>query len=255
VIQVHDSVAAGNQGNHVERAESPPSSRRSPKRILVVEDSPDLAQGLCDNLALEGYEASASPDGESALRMVDTFSPHLIILDLMLPGMGGFSFLNTFRSMKREEPVLILSARSEQADKLRGFRIGADDFVTKPFDLFELLARVEALLRRTYGEPDESVVIQFGDVTLDPPARKAHRDGREVELSPKEFDLAVALVRRAGTVLSREDLLRDVWGYKAAVPTRTVDTHVSQLRKKLELVPGSPKHFTTVPKVGYRFDF
>jgi len=225
------------------------------QRVLVVEDSKDLAEGLCDNLELEGYEARTVTDGEAALELVESFSPHLILLDLMLPGMGGFEFLEAYRARGHEEPVLILSARGQQVDKLRGFRLGADDYVTKPFDLFELLARVRVILQRSYGEPDDDPLIQFGDVTLDPRARTAHRNGREVGLSPKELDLAIALVQQAGAAVSREDLLREVWGYKAAVRTRTVDTHVLQLRKKLEPDPGSPRHFHTVPKFGYRFEF
>lgn len=237
------------------RSDSGPESGRSTHRILVVEDSSDLARGLCDNLAMEGYRTRIAPDAEGALEIIDPFAPHLIILDLMLPGMGGLSFLEALRSTGHEEPVLILSARSEQSDKLRGFRTGADDFVTKPFDLFELLARVRVLLRRSYGEADRRPEIEFGDVRLDTRARTVHRDGEAVELSPKEFDLALALVRRAGVAIPREELLRDVWGYKSAVRTRTVDTHILQLRKKLEPQPGSPRHFHTVPRFGYRFDF
>jgi two-component system, OmpR family, alkaline phosphatase synthesis response regulator PhoP len=227
----------------------------TPRRILVVEDSPDLAQGLCDNLQMEGYEARTVADGEEALEAVDTFRPHLVVLDLMLPRMGGFEFLQAFRGRGCTEPVLILSARSEQMDKLRGFRAGADDYVTKPFDLFELLARIEVILRRSYEEPATRGPIRFGDVTLDARARTVHRDGREVELSPKELDLALALVQRAGAAVSREELLREVWDHKAVVRTRTVDTHMLQLRKKLEPDPGSPRYFHTVPKVGYRFEY
>ena len=260
-------MAANTEGEREDRSTSVPPSGSSPRssvsnqpsrstqRILVIEDSKDLARGLCDNLELEGYEARTVPDAETALELVESFSPHLILLDLMLPGMGGFEFLEAYRARGHEEPVLILSARGQQVDKLRGFRLGADDYVTKPFDLFELLARVRVILQRSYGEPDDNPLIQFGDVTLDPRARTAHRNGREVGLSPKELDLAIALVQQAGAAVSREDLLREVWGYKAAVRTRTVDTHVLQLRKKLEPDPGSPRHFHTVPKFGYRFEF
>ena len=224
-------------------------------RLLLVEDSRTLAQGLLETLELEGYGAWIVSDGEEALAVLREFQPHLIVLDLMLPRMGGFEFLKEFRRRGHAEPVLILSARSEQVDKLRGFRIGADDYVTKPFDLFELLARIEVLLRRSYGEVQGEPPVRFGDVTLDPRARTVHRGGREVELSPKELDLAIALVRQAGAAVSRQTLLEEVWGHRAAVRTRTVDTHVFNLRKKLEPEPGSPRHFHTVPKFGYRFEY
>jgi len=223
------------------------------RRILVVEDSEDLAFGLKENLALEGYNARVAPDGETGLEMLDDFHPDLVILDLMLPGIGGYEFLSRFRDRGREEPVLILSARDEQIDKLRGFRMGADDYVTKPFDLFELLARVDAILRRTLSEEAE-VIYRFADVTVDQQARTVYQSGEEVELSPKEFDLLVSLLKRQGTVVSREDLLKEVWHHKARVRTRTVDTHILHLRKKLEPDPADPRHFVTVPKVGYRFE-
>lgn len=239
-------------GNGRYRPEQGANPRR---RILIVEDSEDLARGLRETLEMEGHEAVVAHDGAQAMELVDEFGPELVILDLMLPGQSGLEVLGELRGKGRDEPVLILSARSEQVDKLRGFRLGADDYVTKPFDLFELLARVEAVLRRTYGEDLGDGVINFGDVTLDPRARTVRRGEVELELTPKEFDLAVALARRAGTAVSREDLLREVWSHKGRVRTRTVDTHILQLRKKLEPDPASPQHFHTVARVGYRFEF
>jgi DNA-binding response OmpR family regulator len=223
-------------------------------RILIVEDAEDLAEGLRENLEMEGHEAAVAHDGDRALELVESFSPHLIILDLMLPGTGGFEVLGRLRARGRDVPVLVLSARSEQVDKLRGFRLGADDYVTKPFDLFELLARVDAILRRSFDEGDGGETIAFGDVVLDPRARKAYRGGVEVELTPKEFDLVVTLARRPGRAVSREELLREVWNHKARVRTRTVDTHILQVRRKLEPDPASPRHFLTVSRMGYRFE-
>jgi DNA-binding response OmpR family regulator len=233
-----------------------PSASTATRRILVVEDSKDLAQGLAENLEMEGYQVRIAHDGREALRVSEEIEPHLVVLDLMLPGMGGFEFLEAFRDRGSREPVLILSARSEQLDKLRGFRSGADDYVTKPFDLFELLARIEVIFRRSYGDLDDTnEVVHFGDVVVNVRARTVHRDDSPVELSPKELELVLALVRRPGEAVSRADLLREAWGYKSAVRTRTVDTHMLQLRKKLEPDPSEPRHFHTVPKFGYRFEF
>jgi DNA-binding response OmpR family regulator len=233
-----------------------PSASTATRRILVVEDSKDLAQGLAENLEMEGYQVRIAHDGREALRVSEEIEPHLVVLDLMLPGMGGFEFLEAFRNRGSREPVLILSARSEQLDKLRGFRSGADDYVTKPFDLFELLARIEVIFRRSYGDLDDTnEVVHFGDVVVNVRARTVHRDDSPVELSPKELELVLALVRRPGEAVSRADLLREAWGYKSAVRTRTVDTHMLQLRKKLEPDPSEPRHFHTVPKFGYRFEF
>jgi DNA-binding response OmpR family regulator len=223
-------------------------------RILLVEDSEDLARRLADDLELEGYQVRVAPDGEEGLELVSAFDPHLIILDLMLPGMEGFDLLGTLRRRGHDQPVLILSARSEQLDKLRGFRLGADDYVTKPFDLFELLARVDAVLRRSHPVEEGNGHFAFGELDVDERARTVRRDGEEVALTPKEFDLLLRLVKQPGTAISREALLRDVWNHKSHVRTRTVDTHILQLRKKLEPDPSSPRHLVTVPKVGYRFE-
>jgi DNA-binding response OmpR family regulator len=220
-------------------------------RVLVVEDSRDLAYGLKNNLEIEGYEVEVAEDGESGLEAATRRPPDLVILDLMLPGLDGFRVLKGLRAAGHRTPVLILTARGEEADKVRGLRIGADDYVTKPFGLLELLARVEALLRRTrVDEPAGSV--RFGDVEVDPASRTVRRGGRPVELAPKEFDLLLALVRARGAVVSRLELMEGVWGYSAAVVTRTIDTHVAELRRKLEDDPSAPRHILTVRKTGYR---
>jgi two-component system alkaline phosphatase synthesis response regulator PhoP len=229
------------------------------KRILVVEDNANLAFGLSTSLELEGHEVVVAEDGHEGLRRAREMGPDLIVLDLMLPGMDGYRVLKALREEGRGVPVLILTARGEEADKVLGFRLGADDYVTKPFGLLELLARVQALLRRGGGrwtdapEPSEPVE-RFGRVELHPASRQVLRGGRPVTLTPKEFDLLHALVRRRGRVASRLELLSEVWGHRAAVMTRTVDMHVVELRKKLEDDPSAPRHIVTVWKAGYRLD-
>ncbi len=222
-------------------------------RILVVEDNPDLAYGLRNNLEIEGYDVDVVDDGVQGLARVRSSGPDLIILDLMLPGMDGYRVLRALRDEGRRMPVLILTARGEEADKVRGLRLGADDYVTKPFGVLELLARVEALLRRT-APPGEGAgpPERFGTVDVIPASRTVMRDGQPVALTPKEFDLLLALLRRSGAVATRMDLLTEVWGYSASVLSRTVDTHVAELRRKLEHDPAAPEHILTVRKAGYR---
>ena len=225
-------------------------------RILVVEDNDELAAALRFNLELEGHDVVVAGDGPAGLGAARAGAPELVILDLMLPGLDGFRVLKAMRDDGLEMPVLILTARGEEADKVRGLRVGADDYVTKPFGLMELLARVEALLRRrarggaAAGAPRET--LRFADMEIDAAARVVRRAGREVSLSPKEFDLLLALVRRQGAVASRIDLLREVWDYDASVLSRTVDAHVKELRRKLEDDPANPRHIVTVWKLGYR---
>ena len=223
--------------------------------VLLVEDNADLAYGLRNNLEIEGYDVRVEADGAAAVEAARDLKPDLVILDLMLPGMDGFRVLKTLREQSLEMPVLILTAHGAEAEKVRGFRLGADDYVTKPFGLLELLARVGALLRRTgrraaaAGPPET-----FGDVHVDPATRTVTRAGASVALTPMEFDLLLALIRRRGAVASRIELLREVWGHSAAVLTRTVDTHVAELRRKLEDDPSAPRHILTVRKAGYRLE-
>lgn len=229
-------------------------------RILVVEDNADLAYGLQNNLEIEGYEVRVAEDGETGLKRARAWEPDLIILDLMLPDLDGYRVLQHLRKDGVQTPVLILTARGEESDKVLGFRLGADDYVTKPFGVLELLARVEAILRRVRSVPigvepgsgGEDVVL-FGSVAVDARARIVRRDGQEVPLTPKELDLLLALIRRGGAVASRLELLKEVWGHRAAVVSRTVDTHISELRRKLEEEPSNPAHILTVHKAGYRF--
>jgi DNA-binding response OmpR family regulator len=226
-------------------------------RVVLLEDNADLAYGLRNNLEIEGYDVEVAADGGAGLEVVRSRPPDLVILDLMLPGLDGFRVLKALREEGRSLPVLILTARGEEADKVRGLRMGADDYITKPFGLLELLARVEALLRRSRGEgagPGGPAVRRerFGEVEVDARTRSVFHRGRPVDLAPKEFDLLLALLRARGGVVSRLDLMTQVWGYSAAVVSRTVDTHVAELRRKLEEEPARPRHILTVRKVGYR---
>ncbi len=227
---------------------------RAPARILVVEDNADLATGIEYNLKLEGYDVRIAADGPSAIADTKEWSPDLILLDLMLPGVDGYRVLQEIRSGGNRVPVLILSARGEEADKVRGFRLDADQYVTKPFGILELLERVAALLRRAARENDSSATgLTFGDVVVDLGSRSISRSGNPVALTPKAYELLLALVRRGGVVASRADLLKEVWGYGAFIMTRTVDSHIAELRRKVD-DPTSPRHIITVWKVGYRFE-
>jgi DNA-binding response OmpR family regulator len=221
------------------------------KRVLVVEDNAELAFGLRNNLEIEGYEVAVAGNGAEGLETTRRNPPDLVILDLMLPELDGFRVLKGIRESRLMMPVLILTARGEESDKVRGLKMGADDYVTKPFGLLELLARVEALLRRgSAGGSGPSTV--FGEVMIDRASRTVTRKGIPIDLAPKEFDLLVALMARRNAVVTRLELMKNVWGYADSVITRTVDTHIAELRRKLEDDPGSPQHILTVRKVGYR---
>ena len=223
-------------------------------RILIIEDNPDLAFGLRATLEIEGYAVEVAPDGRRGLAGARTSRPDLIILDLMIPEMNGYQVLRTLREDGDQTPVLILTARGEEADKVLGFRLGADDYVTKPFGRLELSARVNALLRRSGGGRNAKTpeVERFGDVEVHPASRTVIRNGETVALTPKEFDLLLALIRRRGAVASRHELLREVWDHHAVVMTRTVDIHIAELRRKLEADSSNPRHILTVWKAGYR---
>ena len=224
------------------------------RRVLIVEDNATIADGIRMNLALEGYLVEVALTGERGLTQARRWDPHLMILDLMLPGLDGYTVLRTLREEGRELPVLILSARGAETDRLRGFRLGADDYVVKPFSLPELLARVAVMLRR--HAPEERTITtrtwSFGGVVVDAGTREVLRDENVVLMRPKEFDLLLALLRRDGRVATRAELLDEVWRYEADVVSRTVDVHILELRRKLEADPAQPRHVLTVRKTGYR---
>jgi DNA-binding response OmpR family regulator len=217
-------------------------------RILIVEDNADLSLGLRNNLEIDGHTVEVAENGTAGLELARKLRPDLVILDLMLPGTDGFRVLRALRTEGFTMAILILTARGEEADKVRGLRLGADDYVTKPFGLLELLARVDVLLRRTTPRTIE----RFGEVEVDAAHRTVTLRGRPIDLAPKEFDLLVALLARDGSVVSRLALLREVWGYSDDVVSRTVDTHVAELRRKLEDDASTPRHILTVRKAGYR---
>ena len=224
--------------------------------ILVVEDNEDLSFGLSTSLDEAGYDVHVAANGEAAISSFQTQKPALVVLDLMLPDMSGYDVLKEMRRMRIDSPVIILTAKGAETDKLHGFRLGADDYVTKPFSISEVLARVSVHLRRTTGKQDgmDSVIHRIGDIVVTPSARTVTRGGRFVSLKPREYDLLLFLVEHAGVVFSRQKLLKEVWAHQADVQTRTVDMHVAELRRKLEVDPSSPRHFITVWKAGYRFD-
>lgn len=226
-------------------------------RILIVEDNDNIAYGLRNNLEIAGHTVDVRATGGAGLTAARQWRPELIVLDLMLPDLDGYRVLRTLREEGLDMPVLILTARDEETDKVLGFRLGADDYVTKPFGVLELLERVQALLRRASPAPvraGRARLHAFGAVTIDEDRRTVMREGVAVSLTPLEFDLLVALIRRRGVVASRLELLREVWGHEASVLTRTVDTHVAELRRKLEADPSRPRHLVTARKAGYRFE-
>jgi two-component system, OmpR family, alkaline phosphatase synthesis response regulator PhoP len=227
----------------------------SGKRVLVVEDDPSIAIGLRINLESEGYVVHLAEDGEEGLELARTVDPDLIVLDVMLPKRNGLEVLHDLRAEGRTMPIIILSAKAAEMDKVAGLELGAEDYVAKPFSLAELLARVRAALRRGHAPPvSPRRTIVFGEVEVDVEARNVKRRGEPVEMTAREFDVLVCLINERGRVLSRDDIFRRVWGPKHHGTPRTVDNFIQQLRAKLELDPQEPVHIQTVRGVGYRFD-
>ncbi|MEO8576142.1 MAG: response regulator transcription factor [Gemmatimonadales bacterium] len=222
-------------------------------RILLVEDNPDLAEGVEYNLRLEGYDVRIAENGRIAIEAAQSWHPDLVLLDLMLPEIDGYQVLRSIRQNGSSVPVIILSARGEEADKVRGFRLDADQYVTKPFSIVELLERVAALLRRASKNDTPALTeVTFGDVVVDLASRTVVRKGSPCALTPKGYELLLALLKRDGAVAGRNELLKEVWGYGAFIMTRTVDSHIAELRRKLEENPAEPRHIVTVWKIGYR---
>ncbi len=221
-------------------------------RILIVDDEPEIVRGLEDNLRFEGYQTTSATDGAEALARAAEAAPDLILLDIMMPRMSGWDVCRALRQRGIEAPVIMLTARGEEADRVLGLELGADDYVTKPFSLRELLARVRAVLRRP-GPRHRYQVLAFGEVRVNVRARQVFRGGKELRLTRKEFDLLVFLLEHRGEVVTRDRLLDEVWGYERFPTTRTVDTHILRLRRKLEADPDRPVHIETVHGQGYRF--
>ena len=223
------------------------------KRLLLVEDEPGLVLTLTDRLTREGYAVETSGDGESALERAagDTFD--LVLLDVMLPGLNGFDLLRDLRRRGVQTPVIMLTARGQVVDKIVGLKLGADDYVTKPFDMAELLARIEAKLRRAPTVAHRVESHRFGSIQIDFRSAEVTRDGAPVELSAREFQLLRYFIEHRGATLTREELLNEVWGYHAMPSTRTVDVHVAWLRQKIEANPKHPQYILTVHGLGYKF--
>jgi DNA-binding response OmpR family regulator len=221
--------------------------------VLVVEDDTAILRGLADNLRYEGYEVFTAQDGEAGLRLHETHKPDILILDLMMPRLGGLELCRRLRAKGVQTPILMLTAKSEEADRVTGLDVGADDYVTKPFSVRELMARVRALLRRTQVQEDLPNELSFGEVVVDFRRYEALRKGKTVEMTRKEFAILRLLAGRAGQVVTRDELLNEVWGYEAYPVSRTVDNHVAGLRAKLESDPARPLFIRTVHGVGYKF--
>jgi two-component system alkaline phosphatase synthesis response regulator PhoP len=226
------------------------------KRILLVEDEPGLVMTLTDRLRSEGYGVETAIDGDTGLERALGEAFDLIILDIMLPRRNGLDVCRDLRQRRNATPVIMLTARGQIVDKVLGLKLGADDYLTKPFEMIELLARVEALLRRAPGEsaaPPEPAIYQFGPVQIDFRRAEVLRDSRPVDLSALEFRLLRYFIEHRGATLSRDELLNEVWGYNALVSTRTVDVHIAWLRQKIEVHPRHPQHILTVHGLGYKF--
>jgi DNA-binding response OmpR family regulator len=223
------------------------------KRILVVEDARDLAVILRDRFQREGYDVVIASDGKTGIGAIDAGACDIVLLDIMLPDMNGFEVCREVRSRNSHIPVLMLTARNETVDKIVGLRLGADDYVTKPFDLGELVARVEALLRRATRHTPMNSLCNFGEVTVDLAGAEVRRGGDLVELTAREFQLLRCLIENKGVVLSRSTLMKRVWNYDAKLTTRTLDVHIAWLRQKLEEEPSQPRHIVTIRGLGYKF--
>jgi DNA-binding response OmpR family regulator len=225
--------------------------------ILAIEDDPAILRGLSDNLRFEGYAVLTATDGETGYQLLRERKPDLIVLDLMLPRMSGYELCRKLRGEGVTTPILMLTARSEEPDRVLGLDLGADDYVTKPFSVRELMARIRALLRRSQPVADGARSLpdqlHFGGVEIDFPRYEARRDGKIVEMTRKEFAIVRLLASRAGEVISRDELLNEVWGIESYPSSRTVDNHVAGVRAKLERDPSQPEHIKTVHGVGYKF--
>jgi two-component system alkaline phosphatase synthesis response regulator PhoP len=221
-------------------------------RVLIVDDEPEMVRGLADNLRFEGYQALSALNGREGLDLALREGPDLILLDVMMPEMSGWDVLRALRQKNLDIPVIMLTARGEEVDRVLGLELGADDYVAKPFSLRELLARVRAVLRRP-GPRQRWAEAAFGDVRLHLRGRQAFKAGKEVRLTRKEFDLLRYLVEHRGEVVTRDRLLDEVWGYEHFPTTRTVDTHILRLRQKFENDPEHPQHILTVHGQGYKF--
>lgn len=224
-----------------------------PRKVLIVEDDQAMAVALRDGFSYEGYSVQVARDGQTGLRLASEKGLDLVILDVMLPRMSGLDVCRQLRSEGNLTPIIMLTARGQEIDKVLGLKTGADDYVTKPFSFLELMARVEAVLRRVSKTTDEVEGVQFGDVEINFKSFEATKDGKAIELSPREYKMMKYFVEHRGEVVTRDELLDHVWGYEGLPLTRTVDMHIAKLRQKIEDTPSDPHHIITVHRVGYKF--
>ena len=222
-------------------------------KILIVEDEPDMVLGLKDNFEFEGYEVVTASDGAAGLERARSEHPDLLVLDIMLPKLSGLEVCKTLRAEGFQAPIVMLTARGQEIDKVVGLELGADDYVTKPFSIRELLARVRAILRRTEGGKKRLARYRFADLELDFETYRATRGSERLEMSPREFELLRYLIERKGDTVTRDQLLEDVWGYDSYPSTRTVDTHIAKLRAKIGDSGSEPRFIMTIHGVGYKF--
>jgi DNA-binding response OmpR family regulator len=222
-------------------------------KILIVEDEPNMVAGLRDNFEFEGYQVISAPDGVAGLERALSESPDLVILDVMMPRMSGLDVCKQLKTKKPSIPIIMLTARGQEVDKVVGLELGADDYVTKPFSIRELLARVKAVLRRVRGVPKEQEKFAFGEVEVNLRSCQVSRKGQALDFSAKEFELLKFFLHHPGETLSRDRLLEEVWGYNRFPTTRTVDAHIVRLRQKVEPKPEDPRFILTVHGTGYKF--
>ena len=222
-------------------------------KILIVEDEPNMVAGLRDNFEYEGYEVISAPDGVAGLERALNEAPDLVILDVMMPRMSGLEVCKQLKSKRPSIPIIMLTARGQEVDKVVGLELGADDYVTKPFSIRELLARVKAVLRRARTDPKEQDRFAFGDVDVNLRSCQVSRKGKAMDFSSKEFELLKYFLCHPGETLSRDRLLEEVWGYGRFPTTRTVDAHIVRLRQKIEPKPEEPRFILTIHGTGYKF--
>jgi DNA-binding response OmpR family regulator len=220
--------------------------------VLIVEDDPTMLRGLKDNFEFKGYKVLTASDGEKGLDAALNGRPDLILLDIMLPKINGYEICRLIREQKLDMPIIMLTAKGEESDIVLGLNLGADDYVTKPFSIKELLARAAAFLRRTKKEVED--IHEFGPYRLDLAARRLTKKGKEIELSPKEFDLLTFFIKKQGRALTRDEILNAVWGYDCIVTPRSIDRFVTTLRDKIEPDPAHPVFIHTIRQIGYRFE-
>jgi len=222
-------------------------------RILIIEDEPGLRVAVKDELEFEGFDVDVADDGPSGLAAIRRSAPDLVVLDLMLPGLNGFEICHTLRREGIRTPIIVVTARGQEADKVRGLELGADDYLTKPFGLAELVARIRAILRRARTVEEARDILEAHPITVDLRRHRAFKSDRELQLTDMEFRILALLIKRRGEVITRDEFLKQIWGEDVYVTHRTVDTHMATLRKKIEDDPEKPVYIRSVRNVGYRF--